>query len=292
MKSPINTILISIVIVLQILSFVYIPNKIKDNQLEMEYAKVWGKDNYDLLTKAQAIQLSQQIPQIKEFVESVANTGATNVNQPTSVNNQQDNSYVPVALEISEEKLKELTKNQFVDWDKSAKLTLVEYSDLECPFCIRQAKDWIIDSLLTEYGKDVNHVFKNIQWAYHQNAKDEAVASMCAWKLWGVDSYKEYYNTIFDRTQGGGTGFDLKQLTPLAVELGLKEKEFASCLTKNKDEFYKQYDLNTEEANNFGVWGTPATLIVNNETKKYVLVSGARPLADFKKAIDFLLQNK
>ena len=278
-KFSIIVILLIISICTNIFSIFSIWQIVNDKILSIEYSKVGWKDNYDLINKAQKIQFQQQLPQIQQYIKNNdISSGSGNSNVQSS--NQQ----------LSPEKISNLKKNNFIEGNKDALISVIEYSDLECPFCIRQFKQGTLSDLHKKYGDKLNSIFKNIQGAPHENAKIEAIASMCAWKLGGIDKYSKFYKTIFTRTQGNWTGFSKDALSPLAEEIWLNKDDFDSCMKDNYDELSKQYDLNTKESSDFWIQGTPGTVIINNKTGNYMLVSGAVPTENFESAIDSLMK--
>lgn len=98
----------------------------------------------------------------------------------------------------------------------NGKVTILEYSDFECPYCSR-FKTQTMDQILKSYPNDVTLVFKHFPLSFHQNAKPAAVASECAnaqGKFW------EMYDKLF--TLSGASKLTLDNIKAAAVELGLK----------------------------------------------------------------------
>lgn len=167
-----------------------------------------------------------------------------------------------------------------------APVTLIEYSDFECPFCKRfhsTAKE-IVDA----YGGKVNWVYRHFPLGMHNpGAQKEAEASECAHQLGGNDAFWKYANAIYARTQSNGKGFPLTQLVPLAKEIGLNEQQFKDCVDSGKYASRVQEDL--DEGVRIGITGTPANVLFRNDTGEVILKVGAQPLDAFKPDIDKLL---
>ncbi len=163
---------------------------------------------------------------------------------------------------------------------KNAKVTLIEYSDFECPFCKRHFTT--MQQLFKDYSKDLRIVFRHFPLSFHQNAQKEAEASECAAELGGNVAFWKLHDKIFTETTAGGTGLSLARLTPMAKEIGLDEARFKTCLDSGKYATKVNQDL--QEGSAAGVEGTPATF-VNGQ-----LISGAVPLNQFKQVIDGLLK--
>ncbi|MBP9864626.1 thioredoxin domain-containing protein [Patescibacteria group bacterium] len=163
---------------------------------------------------------------------------------------------------------------------KNAKVTLVEYSDFECPFCKRHFE--VMNQVMKQYPNDVRLVFRNYPLSFHQNAMKEAQAAECAAEVGGNDAYWKYHDKIFTETASNGTGFALDRLVPAAKEIGLDEKKFKTCL--DSDKYAAKVNQQMQEGSAAGVQGTPGTFV--NGT----LVEGAVPLSQFTTMIDGILK--
>ena len=152
---------------------------------------------------------------------------------------------------------------------KLAKVTIVEFSDFECPFCTRGANT--IKKIVKEYGSQVRVVFKHLPLSFHRNAHMAAQASMAAHaqgKFW------EFHDKLFANSRNLSKANYLKW----AKELGLDVAKFKAALDSGK---YKAFvDANAAKASSVGANGTP-TFFING--KKLV---GAQPFARFKQVID------
>lgn len=180
------------------------------------------------------------------------------------------------------QKPKDVTDNDHIRGNKNAKITLVEYSDLECPFCktfhptMQQAMD--------TYGDQVRWVYRHYPLSFHANAQKEAEASECVAELGGDDKFWEFIDRIFERTTGNGTGFALTALGPLAEEIGVNQAQFQSCLDIGK------YAAKVTENLSKHQFGTPATFIIDSKGNTSENLGGAIPFAQLKQAIDTALK--
>jgi protein-disulfide isomerase len=168
----------------------------------------------------------------------------------------------------------------------SAPVSLIEYSDYECPFCKRF--HGIAKEIINSYGGKVNWVYRHFPLPMHNpGAQQEAEASECVNQLGGNEAFWKYTDAVYTRTQSNGNGFPAAQLAPLAKEIGLDEKQFQECLSSGKYAARVQEDL--DEGAQIGVSGTPANILLRNDTGEVVVKPGAQPVEDFKKDIDKLL---
>ena len=258
-----------------------ISKNVLDWYLAIEYKKNWSKENYDLITEAQRLQLEWQLPQIREFVKKWA---SWNPQAPTK-----EPSPNKINSKLTQEEILSIKKTAYIEWNKDAKITIVEYSDLECPFCIRQFKEWTIKKIHEKYGDKVNSTLKNFRWVAHENAEAEANANLCAWELWWAEIYSKYYQAIFTRTNWWNwTWFAKDKLIPLAIELWLDEKKFQECYDSKRN--VERFDADTAEWRKLWVQWTPWNVIINNETGEFELISWAYPVSEFERVIDKLLK--
>ena len=168
----------------------------------------------------------------------------------------------------------------------NAPVSLIEYSDFECPFCKRfhATANEIVDA----YGGKVNWVYRHFPLSMHNpGAQKEAEASECVAQLGGNDAFWKFANAIYARTKSNGNGFPLDQLVPLGKEMGLDERQFKECIDGMKYASRVQEDL--DEGAQIGITGTPANFLLRNDTGEVILKVGAQPAEAIKPDIDKLL---
>jgi protein-disulfide isomerase len=169
-----------------------------------------------------------------------------------------------------------------------ARISLVEYSDFECPFCKRfhpTAKEAI-----EAYDGEVNWVYRHFPLAFHNPlALKEAEASECAGSLGGNEGFWRYADAVYERTRSNGNGFPIDGLVPLAAELGFDEPRFQECLESGR--FTRRVNADLEEGQAIGISGTPGNVLLDNRTGEVRVVSGAVPLQRLKAEIDALLSS-
>jgi len=244
-----------------------------------EAAKVGGWENYEKLQElyeADRFQAAQ-----KQQIESAITQGA---------GGQQAGAQQPAAAEeefpsgtITDDQLEKMKEGTYVKGDDNAKITIIEYSDPECPFCIRHYNDKTIETVAEKYDGDVNHIVKAVQGVNHTNTEFKSLALLCAGKLGGDDAYYGMYDKIMSQSTPQAPVANDK-ITAFAEELDLNASNFKSCV--DTKELLSVYSANRQEALSFKSSGTPGNLIINNETGEYRLVSGAYPADSFTAIID------
>lgn len=162
-----------------------------------------------------------------------------------------------------------------------ADVFLIEYSDMECPFCKRFHPT--MEQVVQAYGTKVAWVYRHFPLSFHANAQKEAEASECVAELGGNTAFWKFTDLIYERTTSGGTGFALADLPALARESGVNEAKFKSCLDSGKYAQKVQQDMT--EGQQAGVTGTPGTVLLtrSGETR---IISGAQPFEQVKATLD------
>jgi protein-disulfide isomerase len=165
-----------------------------------------------------------------------------------------------------------LIEDDTIKGDKNAPVTIVEWSDFECPFCTRFYNDAYkqIDKEYIQTGK-VKLVYRDFPLGFHQNAQKAAEAAECAGeqgKFW------EMHDKLFEEGVSGGVN-SFKQF---AKSIGLSESKFDKCL--DSGEMASEVSKDMQDGQAAGIRGTPG-FIINGQ-----LVSGAQPFENFKKVIE------
>lgn len=172
--------------------------------------------------------------------------------------------------------------------DKNAKVTVIDFSDYECPFC-KKYFDETFSQIKKDYidtGK-LKYVYRDLPLSFHQNAHKEAQAAECARGQGGDGTYFKYHDEIFKRTISNGTGLALDQLQVIANDIGLNGSALQSCLDSEK--YKAEVDKDLADASAYGATGTPSFFIGKSSSSdkfKGTILVGAQPFAAFKTIID------
>jgi protein-disulfide isomerase len=152
---------------------------------------------------------------------------------------------------------------------EDARITIVEYSDFQCPFCARVIPT--LDQIRETYGDDVRLVYKHLPLRIHPEAPGAAAASVAAQqqgKFW------EMHDKIFANQQQLSDA----AYVAFARELGLDVERFEA--DRKSAAVRQRIDADEAEANRLGVSGTPAFFINGR------FLSGAQPFEAFQRVID------
>jgi protein-disulfide isomerase len=191
-------------------------------------------------------------------IERAVNAQISKMNRPTpSMDDQFKN---PAKVDIG---------NSFVKGPSNARVTIVEFSDFQCPFC-KRGRD-TMEQLLEAYPKDVKLVFKNFPLPFHQNAVPASKAAIAAGKQ---GKFWEMYKVLFDNQQNLNQPFFEAQAKLLNLDVERFKKDMEAPETS------KMIDDEKAQGSALGVSGTPAFFING------VKVVGVRPIDDFKKVVD------
>jgi protein-disulfide isomerase len=150
----------------------------------------------------------------------------------------------------------------------NAPVTIIEFSDYECPFCKRAEPT--VEQVVAAYPDKVRLVYRHYPLPFHKAARPAAEAAACAnaqGKFW------EYHDKIFE-----APALDDATFKKIAGEVGLDQAKFDSCLA-NKEQA-AAVDKDIADASAVGVRGTPAFFINGR------MISGAQPFEKFKVIID------
>jgi protein-disulfide isomerase len=185
------------------------------------------------------------------------------------------------------ENVKAVNETDHIRGDKNAPVKIVEFSDMECPFCKRFHET--ILRIVNEYGAT-----GQIAWVYrhfpleqlHPLARKAAEASECAEKIGGNNAFGQYLDEYM-ASQSSEESLISNNFTKIAGDVGLNKSQFETCL--NSGEFSDKIDVHIQDAINSGAQGTPYSIIIGKNNKKYE-INGAQPYEQVKLFIEEALK--
>jgi len=208
------------------------------------------------------------------------------INRTDTANNQAQAT--PEQQSGNLEQMAAITSEDHIRGNPNASVKIVEYSDMECPFC--KSFHPTMQRIVDEYGDKVAWVYRHFPLdSIHSKARPEAIAAECANELGGNDAFWQFTDRFFEVTPSNNQT-DIETVLPqIAREIGLNESQFAACLESGKYDEHIQNDLDNAVAT--GGNGTPWSIVVTASGKKYPL-SGAQPYEAVKQLIELALSEK
>jgi protein-disulfide isomerase len=158
---------------------------------------------------------------------------------------------------------------------KNAKVTVVEFSDFQCPFCSRVEPT--VAQVMKDYGDKIKFVWRNLPLPMHADAPLAAQAAMEAYKQKGSDGFWKMHDAMYQNQQTKD-GLKRPALENYAQQMGLDMTKFSAALDSQSHK--PEVDADAKMAADEGIQGTPA-FIING-----YFVNGAVPYDNFKKALD------
>lgn len=179
--------------------------------------------------------------------------------------------------------------------NKDAPVTIIEFSDFECPYCSRFVKNTYpeIKSKYINTGK-VRLIFRDFPLSFHgETARRAANYASCAREQGGDEAYFQMHDIWFGNTQGNGKGIDettLKNLITSKTQLNLAQLEACVKADKYKDEM----DKDESDGKKYGISGTPSFIVGKTQTGSKIikgeLLVGAQPFSEFDRVIQKYLK--
>ena len=210
-----------------------------------------------------------KIEEFKERIVSFMNRQAHSTRAKEVFDSLRKEANVSIALQAPVKPRMQVEAKGPSRGPNDAKITMIEFSDFECPFCGRAHET--VDKVMAKYEGKVHLVFRQFPLSFHPHARKAAEAAVCAdeqGKFW------QMHDWMFTNQQK----LEINELKETAGTLGLDKTKFAECLDGNKSAKSVEEDMAAGEKN--GVSGTPAFFING------IPLSGAQPIEEFEKIID------
>lgn len=175
-----------------------------------------------------------------------------------------------------------ITDDDHIYGNADADIFLVEYSDLECPFC--QQFHTTAQQAVDEYDGRVAWVYRHYPLGFHPNAEPAAQASECVAELRGNAAFWDYTTALFDNQS---TSLTRDGLIQNATQLGIRESDFVECIDSNR--YADKVQQHLTEGSSAGVAGTPHTFVMSADGSLIGVINGAQPFSNVKATIDAAL---
>ncbi len=172
-----------------------------------------------------------------------------------------------------------VTADDHVYGDPNATVTIIEYSDFQCPYCSRFHPT--MEQVMEEYAGKVKWVYRHFPLSFHPEAEPAAEAAECAGaqgKFW------EYAAKLFENQSS--LGDDL--YAQLAKDLGLNTTSFDACL--KSDKYLEHISSDQQGGAKAGVSGTPGSFVIDADGNAKA-IKGALPFSTVSSILDSILSS-
>jgi len=173
-----------------------------------------------------------------------------------------------------------------------APVTLVEFSDYECPFCKRHA-DTTLPEIVKNYvdtGK-VKVVFRDLPLSFHEPMASKAAnAANCVREQKGDIAYFKFHDLWYTNTAANGQGVSEDKMNDYAKQAGADLTSFTKCVTDGK--YNEEIKADLADATKYGASATPSFFVGKSGDKEIEgeMIIGAQPYSSFQVLFDKYLQ--
>lgn len=172
---------------------------------------------------------------------------------------------------------------------KNAEITMITYSDYECPFCNRWHPTF--NSLVEKYGDQITFVYRHFPLSFHAHADTLAQASECVAEYAGEEAFWQFTDKVYERmadqsiftVEGENSIITEDTILTMAANAGASQNQVQECL--NNQEKASVVSEMVAGATSAGIGGTPSTVIISKKAGRE-LVPGAIPLAEVEAMLE------
>lgn len=271
----IEIILLIAIVLLLVWNYFFIYHTI----MNLEYARVWGKENYDIVNTIQKKQIEQTV----QYYKSNPDLFGT----PSGTQASPENEAPTGSTSINSDVVAQLKNNAALLGDAQAPISWIEFSDLECPYCKQMKESGVYENMTSKYPGKINYMFKHFPLNIHPGSAKKHELLECMREQQGDEAYFALKDSIFDKN-GYNAPTTLESSKDLAVELWADAVLLETCLSEGTQE-QKILSSIADAQNYFQISGTPTTVLLNNATGEYKVISGAASESSFDSALTLLL---
>jgi len=251
---------------------------IQKQMIQNEYDKIWWKDNYNIMKELQKEEVLNYIDKLKK-------------ESPDLIYKMRQNAIIKENSDkkiLSWEAMNEIKNNTYIKSNSGAKVSIIEFSDMECPFCIEYHNSKTINNALEKY-KETNYIYKNFPLPTHKNAGAEALAAKCVEKVSDWEKYLEFVDNVFGSGSVWWEWYSLDKLKSLVTKLKVDETKFNECYSNSENNTLVKKEF--EQWLKLGINSTPASVIINNHTWEYTVLSWNITQKELESEIESFLNN-
>jgi len=235
------------------------------------YKKVEEKEIEDFI-KERGLPKEQITPDIKERIRTLLQTEKDQKTADAWINSVMDKKVVEIYFKKPERpKFKVDIGSAPLKGVSSAPISIVEFSDLQCPHCAKGHE--LVGKLIEKYKDKVSVAFKNFPLPFHTQAKAAAIATLCVHEQ-SNDAYWKLVDILFKNQNK----LEITDIAAHVNKLGIDNGKYSDCVKGNK--FEAKVDADLEQGKILGVKSTP-TLFINGK-----IILGAQPIEVVSEIID------
>lgn len=266
-KKIMNLVIILLLLVTLLLNIYSLCNK--KSPLNIEILKAGGKENWNIMKQIYESDYYINLTTSEIDAQFAEVNGAENSSDEE--NNTQSDEDVKILVE-------DILSTRPVRGDKDARFTILEYTELHCPYCQRHSQSNTINDVLKAFPEKVNSV--SMHYIIHgEDALNLAAAMECVAEL-KSDKFYDVFEEAFNAYP-----VNMDWLVDIATKLWVNKNDLQSCIdewryTKAVEDMMDQWKTV------FGVKWTPGNVIIDRETWKFQLIPGAYPADSFIEALN------
>ncbi len=244
---------------------------------------------YGSLDEGSFTMTSQKGSQTQKFLVSSDNTALYMISEPIDVSKSAEELQAATAKKEAEEaaeaaarnvELAAMVKDQPFKGNADAPVTIIEYSDFQCPYCSRAADT--VAQILAKYPDDVKFVFQHFPLGFHPWAKPAAIAAECA-AAQDAGAFWSLHDSFFKNQKALNPGNVMAKSKEFLAGTEVDTEKWSDCAENKESTEYKAASAAVDAAmatgQKHGVTGTPG-FFVNGR-----FLNGAQPLAAFEPLI-------
>ncbi|MCP5468004.1 MAG: thioredoxin domain-containing protein [Deltaproteobacteria bacterium] len=239
-------------------------------EVDEKVGEVSEEEVKDFYEKNKARMRGQPLEKVKETIKNQLASRQASIYHNNLISRLRDEADIKIHLERP--RVDVSADDDHFKGAKDAKVTIIEFTDYQCPFCVRVRPT--IEQILKDYDGQVKYVLRDFPLGFHAQAKKAAEAAQCAGDQ---GKYWEYSDKLWENQKD----LQVPQLKEYAKAFNLDQAKFEQCLDSGK--FAQEVAKDMNDGRKAGVTGTPA-FFINGQALK-----GAKPYPAFKEVIDMEL---
>jgi protein-disulfide isomerase len=196
-------------------------------------------------------------------------------------NGTRNNDSKTATIDFSKNDILKIRESDNIKGDKNAPITIIDYSDYQCPYCIKY--DNTLNQIVSTYPTKVKWVYRHFPLPFHKAAKQASIGAEAAG---AQGKYWEFHDKLVANSKSDGKGLQDDDLIKYATELGLDIDKFKSGLKDQK--YIGKVESDANNGTTLKIQGTPASYLID-KTGNIEVLEGALSFDQLKAKIDSAL---